>query len=137
MSTLVELVDALAALNWCGGMLHLRSCNQQALEKHSLKMPQYWRSSTNSIAVVLQCGKGSLRWARGHMSRPQHHIGFAVKLTQTRIGLPLGLAAACPQGAANSARCWQKHILNRGLQLEGCWGGRSKPLWKRCGSSHE
>lgn len=67
MSTLVELVDSLAALNWCGGMLHLSSCNQQALEKNSLKIPQYWRSSTNSSAVVLQFGKGSLRWARGRM----------------------------------------------------------------------
>lgn len=112
MSTLVELVDSLAALNRCGGMLHLSSCNQQALRKHSLEMLQYWRSRTNSSAVMLHCGKGCQRRARGRTSRPEHHIGVAVKLTQTRIGLPLGPAAACPPGAANSAKCWQKHIVN-------------------------
>lgn len=74
MSTLAELVESFAALNRCWGMLHLSSCNQQALEKHSLEMLQYWRSWTNSSAVVLHCGKGCLRWAHGRTSRPHNTI---------------------------------------------------------------
>lgn len=112
MSTLAELVEWFVALNRCGGMLHLNFCNQQTLGKHLVEMLQCWRSWTNGSAFMLHCGKGCLRRARGRTSTPQHHIAVAVKLTQTQIGLPLGPAAACPQGAANSAKCWQSRILN-------------------------
>lgn len=58
----LELVDSFAALNGCGGMLSAR--NQQAPANHPVEILQYWCSSTNSSAVVLQCGMSCQRLAR-------------------------------------------------------------------------
>lgn len=54
----LELVDSFAALNG------LSARNQQAPANHPVEILQYWCSSTNSSAVVLQCGMSCQRLAR-------------------------------------------------------------------------
>lgn len=75
-------------------------------------MLQYWYSSTNSSAVVLQCTMDYPATGRSQKSRPQQHNEVTVRLTQTQIDLPLSPVLICPQGAVNTAKCWQNCILN-------------------------